>query len=298
VVILLEILRFHAGMFIGLMDHLRHIEGVLDDISKEESRPKSTNWLMAIQDKPTIVFGENRKNHLNSILDIISDECKRFELESALILINSIKIKLKYNPQTKALKENIDTLHTLIEGEIAKHIFIKIPQKRIEWFNKKNTFGEQVFKAFTKATKDIEEAVNCYAIGLFTACVFHLSRVAEYGLRALAREQGVTIKNKPLEWADWGTIIREIEKKVDIIEAKAHAGLEKDAALDFYRGAIGEFRAFKDVYRNPTMHPRKIYDEYEAGNAMQHISRFMKKLSTRISERTRKSINWKLKYSP
>lgn len=151
--------------------------------------------------------------------------------------------------------------------ELDRHKFAYIPVAKQEYFEQEALFGENVKNAFKDAANDIKNAGNCYAANLYTAIIFHLMRIAEYGLRALARERGVTLKNKPLEWGEWGIIIRDIEKKVDPMES-AHAGPEKDAALSFYRGIIGKLRAFKIVYRHPTMHPRYDYDEYEAWKAM------------------------------
>jgi len=189
-------------------------------------------------------------------------------------------------------------LNTILR-ELDRHKYVYINNDNVKYFEQDKLFGDDVYDAFLSIRDEIKDAGNCLAAELYTACVFHLMRVAEYGLRALAKERGVTLKhNKPIEYGEWGTIIRGIEKTIEPIENKAQAGPEKDAALAFYHGAIGEFRAFKDVYRNPAMHPRKRYDKYEAASAMQHVLEFMKKLSNYVTEKTKKSINWKLKYTP
>ena len=46
-------------------------------------------------------------------------------------------------------------------------------------------------------------------------------RVAEYGLRALARERCVVLKNISLEYADWGTILKELDEKLKVIKSKS-----------------------------------------------------------------------------
>jgi hypothetical protein len=190
------------------------------------------------------------------------------------------------------LHENIKSLRYLIKKELTKQSFLFMPQDDAKWYKKEDLFGPEVSNKFRDAVRDIKEAGNCYATGLDTACVFHLMRVAEYGLRALARERGVKWESKLLEYAQWGAIIAGIEKKVEPLE-QARAGPEKDAALQFYRGALGDLRAFKDIYRNPVTHPRYIYEKHEALKALDHVAGFMKRLSLRISEKP-KSIKWKL----
>ncbi|MFZ0050282.1 MAG: hypothetical protein WAK96_00775 [Desulfobaccales bacterium] len=285
-VTLLDILRFFAGAFVSVMDVLQIDHDEIGDLYLRPSHSLTQNSKLPL---------ENRKR-FSDTLKMITPDCEQLQLDGSLKLIKSIKDKLAYI-SLGDLQHSIVMLRELIESELDECLLLHIPEDRSGWFNKQDAFGPEVSKAYVKAMPDIKEAGNCFAVGLYTACVFHLMRVAEYGLRALAKERGITIKHKPLEWAEWGTLIREIEKTIDSLE-KAHAGPEKDAALNFYRGAIGEFRAFKDVYRNPAMHPRKIYDKHEAGGAIQHVSGFMKKLSAHITEKTSKSINWKLKYTP
>ena len=56
---------------------------------------------------------------------------------------------------------------------------------------------------FKSAKDDIGAAGNCYAADLHTAAVFHLMRVAEKGMKALARHLGIkkVTKTKPLTLA-------------------------------------------------------------------------------------------------
>jgi hypothetical protein len=117
-------------------------------------------------------------------------------------------------------------------------------------------------------------------------------RVAEHGLRALARERRVRIKRKPLEWAEWKDIIIHIRKTVEPI-TKWKRGALRDEALHFYEGSLGEFEAFREAYRNDVMHSRKTYDESQATSVLRHVHEFMNRLSSRIDENTKRSIKWK-----
>lgn len=116
-------------------------------------------------------------------------------------------------------------------------------------------------------------------------------RVAESGLRALARERRVSVPKKPLEWATWQDILSKIKKSVDAM-TMWRAGPAKDAALEFYRGAQGEFESFKDTYRNNVMHSRQSYDEFRAASVLIHVRDFMERLASKIDEREIKAIRW------
>jgi hypothetical protein len=53
---------------------------------------------------------------------------------------------------------------------------------------------------------------------------------------------------------------------------------------------MGEFEAFKDVYRNNVMHVRKSYDEHQAASVLLHVREFMDRLSAKISENTKNKL--------
>lgn len=135
--------------------------------------------------------------------------------------------------------------------------------------------------------------MDCWALGHSTASVFHFMRVAEIGLRSLARERQVTIPRRPLEWANWQDILSKLRGEIEKI-AKRRAGPSRDAALEFYRGALGEFEAFKDAYRNNVMHVRVTYDEHQALSVMNHVREFITRLAAKIDEKP-KAIRWGLR---
>ena len=55
-------------------------------------------------------------------------------------------------------------------------------------------------------------------------------------------------------------------------------------------GALGQFHAFKELYRNAVMHVRADYDEFQALRAIHQVRDFMNGLSEKIGEKTRRPI--------
>lgn len=173
-----------------------------------------------------------------------------------------------------------------------------IPAHLARYWKKKQAFGAIVPKAFPSTRKDIDAAGNCLAVEHFNACVFHLMRVVERGLLALAKERGIRKIGKspiPIEWQEWGKIIRAIRAKADAIDSGTHRGPGKDAALEFYHGASGELEAFKDEYRNYISHGRKDYGYDQAVDVYHRVYGFMRRLSTRLSESQIGAIKWRKK---
>ena len=282
---LLDILRVYAPTFYTLRTILEHIEWKLNGIIRTEP----PDLLKYKQVKLSIV---------KNLLPTITTDCKELELSSSLKLVDYI-IQYIDLLDARDLKANIVTLEDIISNDLDDRPLLCIPLDRLKWFDKEDIFGEKVSKAFKSAIQDMKDAGNCYAVGLYTACVYYLMRVVEYALRALARERKVILpQGKPLEYATWYRIIKEISEKADDIDKNAIAGPEKDNAMSFYRGLVGEFSAFKDVYRNHVMHTRITYQGYEAERTLIHVKGFMERLSERISEKRTSQISWKLKYNP
>lgn len=146
--------------------------------------------------------------------------------------------------------------------------------------------------AFPDAMPDIFCATDCYALGHNTASVFHSMRVAEIGLRALAKERRISLpKNKPIEWATWQEILKRLDDEIQKIGQTWPAGKRKDAALEFYSGARADLNGFKDEFRNLVMHVRAQYDEFQAARALTRVHEFMARLAEKLDHRHRR-INW------
>lgn len=189
---------------------------------------------------------------------------------------------------------DLKTLREAIEGELGRQLFFHYEPAKAALLRQVDANWDKVLKAFKNAEQDIRQGVHCYASGHDTAAVFHMMRVAEHGLRALARERRVTLhRDKPLTHENWLKIIEEIEKKAGEIQRTAPAGDGKEVALAFYNGALAHLRALKDKYRNRVMHAREIFNPHEAADAMFHTKSLMEGLSKLLTDQSNRQIRWK-----
>lgn len=189
----------------------------------------------------------------------------------------------------------LDSLQSQIQNESQKRIFMAIDQADSGFFEKDRLFGDDVYTNFPTARDDIKESGNCLASGCATACIFHLMRVAEIGLRVLAWDRRVRFLKRPhilIENRQWEEILIELEKSEAEIQKYKNTSA-REAQLAFYHGAMVELRAFKGLYRNRTAHAKEIYDIHQARSAMTHVSAFMRILATKISETKRTPEVWK-----
>lgn len=168
------------------------------------------------------------------------------------------------------------------QRQLALRKFAYIPSPNDQYFECEKLFGEKVYLAFERARLDIKDAGNCYAAELYTACVFHLMRVAEYGLRAIADKLNVTIIDKkqpiPLEYGDWNKVITGIEAKIEVTRRLANDAT-KQALLKRYSEGTDRIGRARDIWRNDLSHTRTRIDEPEANLALVRVTDLMQFLA-------------------
>ena len=107
-------------------------------------------------------------------------------------------------------------------------------------------------------------------------------RTLEIGLHALAQDVGV-VTPKPLTDQNWQVIIDQTAAEI-VAKGKAPGGPSANPKIAFWSAAAVHFHAFKDAWRNQTMHPKASYSEGEAENIYVTVDVFVKHLATQLSE--------------
>jgi hypothetical protein len=137
------------------------------------------------------------------------------------------------------LANELRVLRETVDDGISFKYFYHYPQEKALVLLKFERDWDTINSRFPSSKRDALAAVDCWALGHNTASVFHFMRVAEYGLRAIAKELRAPLpKKKPIEWATWQEIIIAIRTARDEIGRTKPAGPGKDEALAFYSGAL------------------------------------------------------------
>jgi cell fate (sporulation/competence/biofilm development) regulator YlbF (YheA/YmcA/DUF963 family) len=161
-------------------------------------------------------------------------------------------------------------------------MFLHIESQRRETYEQKEPlFGKPVADSFNAANRDIAAAGRCLALDEPTACVFHLMRVLEHGLRALAEKVG--LDNDAMAHENWQNVIDQIEKKIRALDSLTKGPAKVDR-LKNYSAAAVQFRYFKDAWRNHVSHARESYDPREAESVFIHVKEFMQHLTVNASD--------------
>jgi hypothetical protein len=272
-----EIMRaFHLFHFVSCQELLRDHEEALRHLCIDGEGGRVL--VDSVRDNITLIAKDLRARLGEAEFEAA---IKRLDGPFARDVVPNISVR-EMHVQLKVLREAID-------GDLNDRWFAVVSKAKGSLvFTDHSNDWELVEQRFISAKDDVEEAQFCYALERNTATVFHCMRVAEIGLRSLARRMGVKLpKRGRLEWAEWQTVLREMDKIADAIAITKKAGPAKDAIMEFYRGALGQFYGFKDEYRNHVMHTRGSYDEHRAASVLLQVRDFMTKLAKHIDEKGR-----------
>ncbi len=259
-------------------------------------------------------LNEKEKRQVLAILAESSKHCRTLDLKHSLEYIEMIERDFNthiegYCPPYGDTALHLRNLWNEMQREISEKHFAFIP--RFDFFEKDNLFGEEVSQAFPSECGDIRNAGNCIAASLWTAAIFHLMRVAELGMRALARHLRVKIQKTkkakgaqtcpnckavisvaipakvtlvPLDYAMWEEVLTALEKKIKDTQ-RTKKGETRDSNYQFYHGLIIELNAFKDLWRNDVSHCRRDFGEPDVDQVYPHVKDFMKRLATKVAEK-------------
>lgn len=268
-------MKKYAVSFIQDLSNIGH--SLIHDLDERESVPGDE------------ILSDNHCKEADRLLGFCDPHLRRLGLTFSTEFVTEMRLVKLYKPYKWAdYTADVGELQHRIDDELRRITFGFIPADRVHYFGNENLLDATTRERFPLAAREVFEAGICYAHGCDTACVFHLMRAAEYGLRALAKKLRISFKTKkgasiPIDLQEWGTIIDKIESTIDAMKSLPK-GRRKSDDLKFYSEVAKEFRYLKDAWRNHVMHTRTFYDEHQAMSIMAHMQEFLNHLSDRLKE--------------
>jgi len=159
-----------------------------------------------------------------------------------------------------------------------------VDEKRHEYLNPSALpFGMQVLEQFPAAQFEIDEAGKCYAFGRPTATVFHLMRVVEIGVGAIAACLNIPPPVKSGE-QNWGAMLKGIREEIERRNKAKPVGWAAANDQRFFAENSALLDCVRIAWRNPTMHVANKYTDDEAETILHAVCGFMKNLAIRMNE--------------
>lgn len=201
-----------------------------------------------------------------------------------------IQILAEVSPANKPasygeIRDQIHEIRRALKMDLDDNKFLSLSRSEVGYFGQEQGFGPEVFRNFQSTRVDVAEAIDCYALGRYTACVFHCMRVLEKGLHALAHELDTKHNaklnfDKPFNETSWGRIITEI--LISLENPKRTKRLNPLPTKDqerFYSTAAMQFEHFQHAWRDDCAHANRTYDEPAAKSVLNHTQHFMRILA-------------------
>ncbi|MGD0790667.1 MAG: hypothetical protein ABR920_02750 [Terriglobales bacterium] len=175
--------------------------------------------------------------------------CEKLALDSTLAQIKRLKeifldTENQHQVNIANLSRDIMEVQIRLSDELeARMLFLMNPEEA-RYFGE-NQFSPKVAERFPDAVFDMNEAGKCFATERSTACVFHLMRVTEHGLHAIATRLGIT-DQRP----NWEPIIAKIDSELKLPYEKR----QFKGSADLLANISTHLHAIKVAWRNRTMH--------------------------------------------
>lgn len=218
------------------------------------------------------------------LVDGLAILCKNFDADPSLIeMIETLRDDLKsptLDRRECVLFVRARAVEAAIQNNLNSRKFMFIPADQASYWDDCDIFGKNFIASFPdKACIEMIEAGRCFAVARGTACVFHCMRVAEYGLRKLAKQLRVDItdhgKPCPIEYGTWSKIITAVRNKLDDLRKQA-ASKRKEELIQRYSSIADQCEYLKDIWRNELAHTRRFYNKAETLGVINRVRDFIR----------------------
>jgi hypothetical protein len=216
------------------------------------------------------------------VLALMKEVCAGNDMLESVRLMERIDRHLtNHTHDASSIRTQVRHVIDAVAEETNKKRFLYI-RSEYGHFLSGNIFDAKTRVMFSNAVGDMEEAGNCLAVECSTAAVFHLMRVAEHGVRKLARSRKIGVKfvhsrkKQPLDHACWGDVVGAIKGKISQIKKNdAITGNKEQQQIMFYSNAADHCTYMKDIFRNQVNHLGKPYSQAEAVAIFGRVRDFM-----------------------
>lgn len=229
------------------------------------------------------IMGPPYQKKLAQNLEKLIDELCILGCRMTTAPATELKASLEQNKATYSfVLAKISDIDSRMRDELSLVQVYVIDEKRHQYIDSSALpFGESVFSKFPSATFEIDEAGKCLAFARPTAAVFHLMRVMEIGLNAVAACLDTPLSSAPGA-QNWGNMLRVIKGEMERRNSTKKWALKEDQA--FFAENYASLDAVRVAWRNPTMHVANKYGEEEAENILHAVRGFMRNLASRMNE--------------
>jgi len=190
----------------------------------------------------------------------LRQHAERLKMRSTLKQIGYLAQYIQEGGKAQAeIARMLEELQKRIQEDLESRIFLTIATDKADFFGRDWLQESDIAHSFSMtALPEMLKAGRCYAYDEDTACVFHLMRAIDFGLRVVAKSLGISYDAR-----NWMGIANEIQKNMEQKYALKTADWKKSEPM--YAGILTDIQAISRGHRNPVLHElEKQYGEKEA----------------------------------
>ncbi|MBI4965917.1 MAG: hypothetical protein HY913_21745 [Desulfomonile tiedjei] len=208
-------------------------------------------------------------------LSELVDDFEAMELPLASKAAQRLANYLKDNPAAQAERVECDIRELIkrFNDELNDRLFMMLLSSSAQYYELPGTIlGKQITEWWPELIEDATEAGNCFALGRYTACVFHLMRIVERYVQKMGDDLG--LPEKITREKEWGYILNNMRGPI-----KKRYPNEKNDMRVRYEAVIASLDTVRITWRNRTMHPKATYTKEEAEKIIRAVQTFTEDFS-------------------
>jgi hypothetical protein len=221
-----------------------------------------------------VVSDPQVKERMSDDLGRLIRHCRKLDLPVSVMEME--KLGGLSNVETDGkMSHYLERISSVIHSELSARLFFHIHPNKARYFEPVELFGKEVGLQFASAADDIAEAGKCLACDRSTAAVYHLGRVVEIGLKALAAHLGIGARS------NWGMYSQDIDAE---LKNRLAGNKPKSPDDQFFAEVRITFDAIRIAWRNPTMHVEKTHTVEQAEEIFSAVRQFIRHLATKLHD--------------
>jgi hypothetical protein len=262
--------NFNASAFYKVIVAMQHTRTLLEERIRNEEMANAPEfpWL----DNPNFLATmTTHAKELQSSLLVLGTKVTSIAAHRLLTQLKGLS--------NDGLQQGIYDIDSRLADELSLTTLFVLESDKQGYFEPSEPlFGKDVEVKFPSVSFELDEAAKCFALGRSTAAVFHLMRLMEIGINAVASCLSIP---PPTRGGDrnWGAISKKIK---DEMERRNASGRWADK--EFFAAVYASLDAVRVAWRNTTMHVDNKYSEEESEHIFGAIRGFMRRLASRLDE--------------
>jgi hypothetical protein len=175
--------------------------------------------------------------------------CRDANLPMSVLALERVRtiLPLSENVIIEGLPNVVLRAIVTVEDELSLRLYFSLEPQEAELYRRSLAGWESIIARFPETTRDIEEMNKCFALGRYTAAMFHALHVAEWGTIKLGDYIGVIDPKK-----GWTPTQKRLKDLVDGGHNKLPANLQGD--FEFIEQMNREIQSMVLAWRHKVEH--------------------------------------------